>query len=117
MKKIIISLFIVFSLLIINNIVSAAGDGSITIESPKKDEAVKGPDVTVKFKQVIEGNADHSHLFVDGNYVEPVKAEDIKKGELVVKGLKKGAHEIKLVAASKDHKMLKVEGSVKVKVD
>jgi hypothetical protein len=53
--------------------------------------------------------ATHIHCYVDGEYQKGFKG--------VVKGLTRGSHEIKLVAASHDHDALGVEAAVTIEVE
>jgi hypothetical protein len=84
-------------------------DGSkITITSPASGAKV-GRDIELVYELTMGNQATHAHCFVDGEYQ---KGWDKK----TVKGMSPGTHEIKLVAADKDHQTLAAEASVKVEV-
>ena len=87
---------------------AATDDGStITIKSPAAGAKV-GSDVEVVYELTKGGKATHAHCFVDGEYQKGWKG--------TVKGMAPGTHEIKVVAADKDHETLAAEASVKVEV-
>ncbi len=87
---------------------AATDDGSkITIKSPAQGAKVKG-DVEVVYELTKGNQATHAHCFVDGEYQKGWKG--------TVKGMSPGAHEIKVVAANKDHQTLAAESAVKVEV-
>jgi hypothetical protein len=88
---------------------AATDDGSkITITSPASGAKV-AKDVEVVYVLTKGSQADHAHCFVDGEYQ---KGWDKK----TVKNMSPGTHEIKVVAADKDHQTLAAEASVKVEV-
>ena len=88
---------------------AATDDGSkITITSPASGAKV-GKDIELVYELTKGNQATHAHCFVDGEYQ---KGWDKK----TVKGMSPGTHEIKLVAADKDHQTLAAEASVKVEV-
>jgi hypothetical protein len=88
---------------------AATDDGSkITITSPASGAKVS-KDVELVYELTKGNQATHAHCFVDGEYQ---KGWDKK----TVKGMSPGTHEIKLVAADKDHQTLAAEASVKVEV-
>jgi hypothetical protein len=90
------------------NIWAAADDGSkITIKSPTNGAKVAS-DVEVVYELTKGSQATHAHCFVDGEYQKGWKG--------TVKGMSPGTHEIKVVAADKDHQTLAAEASVKVEV-
>lgn len=87
---------------------AAMDDGSkITIKSPTPGAKV-GSDVEVVYELTKGSQATHAHCFVDGEYQKGWKG--------TVKGMPPGTHEIKVVAADKDHQTLAAEASVKVEV-
>ena len=90
-----------------------AAEGSVKIESPKNGATVKGPNVTVTFKFVKGGDADHVHLLVDGEFVKPVKNAD----SVEAKDLKPGIHDITIQASKADHELIDVKDTIKVKVE
>ena len=65
-------------------------------------------DVEVKYELKAGSQATHAHCFVDGEYQKGWKG--------TVKGMSSGSHEIKVVAADKEHQTLAAESSVKVEV-
>ncbi|MCP9454543.1 MAG: hypothetical protein NNA18_00355 [Nitrospira sp.] len=91
------------------NVWAATDDGSkIIIKSPTQGEKV-GSDVEIVYELIKGREATHAHCFVDGEY---------QKGWTgTVKGLSRGTHEIKVVAADKDHQSLAAEASVIVEVE
>ena len=88
---------------------AATDDGSkLTITSPASGAKV-GKDIELAYELTKGTQATHAHCFVDGEYQ---KGWDKK----TVKGMSPGTHEIKVVAADKDHQMLAAEAIVKVEV-
>ena len=88
---------------------AATDDGSkITIKSPAAGAKV-GKDIELDYELTKGSQATHAHCFVDGEYQ---KGWDKK----TVKGMTPGTHEIKVVAADKDHQTLAAEATVKVEV-
>lgn len=88
---------------------AATDDGSkLTIKSPAPGAKV-GKDIELVYELTKGSQATHAHCFVDGEYQ---KGWDKK----TVKIMSSGTHEIKVVAADKDHQMLAAEASVKVEV-
>lgn len=87
---------------------AATDDGSkITIKSPAAGAKV-GSDVEIVYELTKGSQATHAHCFVDGEYQKGWKG--------TVKGMSPGSHEIKVVAADKDHQTLSAEAAVKVEV-
>jgi hypothetical protein len=88
---------------------AATDDGSkLTITSPAPGAKV-GKDIELVYELTKGTQATHAHCFVDGEYQ---KGWDKK----TVKGMSSGTHEIKVVAADKDHQMLAAEAAIKVEV-
>lgn len=88
---------------------AAKDDGSkIMIKSPAQGSKV-GSEVEVVYELVKGSDATHAHCFVDGEYQKGWKG--------TVKGLSRGTHEIKVVAADKDHQALAAEAAVTVEVE
>ncbi|MDC8446797.1 MAG: hypothetical protein LV473_00410 [Nitrospira sp.] len=83
--------------------------GRLTIVSPTQGAVIKGDSVQVRYKLTNGTEATHIHCYVDGEYQKGFKG--------VVKGLTRGPHEIKLVAASHDHDALGVEAAVTIEVE
>jgi hypothetical protein len=89
---------------------TADDEGSrLTIVSPAPGEVIKGDSVQVRYKLSKGTEATHIHCYVDGEYQKGFKG--------VVKGLTRGSHEIKLVAASHDHDALGAEAVVTIEVE
>ncbi len=87
---------------------AATDDGTkVVIKSPAPGAKV-GSDVEIVYELTKGGQATHAHCFVDGEYQKGWKG--------TVKGMSPGSHEIKLVAADKDHQTLAAEAAVKVEV-
>jgi len=89
----------------------AAGDTGmrLSIVSPAQGSVIKGDSVEVRYKLSKGTDATHIHCYVDGEYQKGFKG--------VVKGLARGSHEIKLVAASSDHDALAEEAIVTIEVE
>jgi hypothetical protein len=83
--------------------------GRLTIVSPAQGAIIKGDSVEVRYKLTKGAEATHIHCYVDGEYQKGFKG--------VVKGLTRGSHEIKLVAASHDHDALGAEAVVTIEVE
>ncbi|MBI3604738.1 MAG: hypothetical protein HY202_01775 [Nitrospirae bacterium] len=79
----------------------AAGNGTITIENPKQGEVIRGPKITIIWKQLKEGEADHVLLIIDGQRRFPVVENS--KQDLT---LSLGDHEVTLQALDKNHQPL-----------
>ena len=89
---------------------TADDDGSrLAIVSPTTGAVIKGDSVEVRYKLSKGAEATHIHCYVDGEYQKGFKG--------VVKGLARGSHEIKLVAASHDHDALGAEAVVTIEVE
>lgn len=88
---------------------AATDDGSqVKIMSPSQGAVVKS-DVEVQYALTKGTQATHVHCYVDGEYQKGFSG--------VVKGMPRGTHEIKVVAANKDHKTLAAEAAVTVEVE
>ncbi len=85
------------------------GGSQLTIVSPKQGAVIKGDSVEVRYKLSKGTKATHIHCYVDGEYQKGFKG--------VVRGLSRGVHEIKLVAASHDHDALDIEAVVMIEVE
>ena len=89
---------------------AADNDGSkLAIVSPAQGAVIKGDSVEVRYRLSKGKEATHIHCYVDGEYQKGFKG--------VVKGLTRGPHEIKLVAASHDHNALDAEATVTIEVE
>ena len=83
-------------------------DGSkITIVSPKNGDKV-GETFDLKYALLKGSKAAHGHVYLDG--------EPQKKFPGTFKGLSKGAHEIKVQAATHDHDHLAATDTITVEV-
>ncbi len=81
----------------------------LTIVSPTQGAVIKGDSVKVRYKLSKGTDATHIHCYVDGEYQRAFAGE--------VKGLARGTHEIKLVAASHNHDSLGAEAVVTIEVE
>ena len=81
----------------------------LTIVSPIQGAVIKGDSVQVRYKLSKSTDATHIHCYVDGEYQRAFAG--------VVKGLTRGTHEIKLVAASHNHDSLGAEAVVTIEVE
>ena len=81
----------------------------LMIMSPTQGAVIKGDSVQVRYKLAKGTEATHIHCYVDGEYQRAFAG--------VVKGLSRGPHEIKLVAASHTHDALEVEAVVTIEVE
>jgi len=89
---------------------ASVDDGSqLKIVSPAQGAVVKGDSVEVQYELTKGAHATHVHCYVDGEYQKGFSG--------VVKGLTRGKHEIKVVAANHDHKTLAAEAAVTVEVE
>jgi hypothetical protein len=89
---------------------AAYADGSrLTIVSPMQGEVIKKDSVQVRYKLSKGAEATHIHCYVDGEYQKGFKG--------MVKGLTRGSHEIRLVAASHNHDALGAEAVVTIEVE
>ncbi len=88
---------------------AADNDGSkLMIVSPAQGAVVTGDSVEVRYRLSKGVQATHIHCYVDGEYQRGFKG--------VVKGLTRGSHEIKIVAANQDHEGLVAEAAVTIEV-
>lgn len=83
--------------------------GRLTIVSPAQGAVIRGDSVEVRYKLSKGTEATHIHCYLDGEYQKGFKG--------VVKGLTRGSHEIKLVAASHNHDVLDAEAVVTIEVE
>lgn len=89
---------------------AADNEGSqLTIVSPAQGAVIKEDSVEVQYNLSKGMEATHIHCYVDGEYQKGFKG--------VIKGLTRGSHEIKLVAASHDHNALNAEAIVTIEVE
>ncbi|MFO0773436.1 MAG: hypothetical protein U0172_02065 [Nitrospiraceae bacterium] len=88
--------------------VASEGHGKITITSPKDGEVLDGKSFELKYEQEKAGKANHAHVYLDGQYQKGFKG--------TFSNVPAGKHEIKVSAATDDHKALETEAVVHVEV-
>jgi Family of unknown function (DUF6130) len=89
---------------------AADGDGSeVKILSPENGAVVKGDSVELQYVLVKGTAATHVHAYVDGKYQKGFSG--------MLKGLTPGKHEIKVVAADPEHKVLAAESAITITVE
>ena len=81
----------------------------LTILSPAEGTVIKGDYVEVRYRLTNSRQATHIHCYVDGEYQKGFKG--------VVKGLTRGSHEIKIVAANHEHQGLVTQAAVTIEVE
>ena len=86
----------------------AAGK-KIRILSPAQGAVIKGDSVEVRYELAKGGHSTHVHCYVDGEYQRGFTG--------VVKGLARGKHEIRLVAADHNHQTTASDARVTVEVE
>lgn len=84
------------------------GHGTIVITSPQEGAVVEGKNLELTYAQTKGGKADHAHVYLDGTYQKGFKG--------VFAEIPPGKHEIKVVAATDDHKALHTEAVVHIEV-
>jgi len=88
---------------------AGVAEGQIRILSPVQGTIIKGDSVEVRYELAKGGHSTHVHCYVDGEYQRGFTG--------VVKGLARGKHEIKLVAADHDHQSTAAEARVTIDVE
>jgi hypothetical protein len=88
---------------------AAEAQAQIKILSPAPGAIIKGDSVEVRYELAKGVHATHVHCYVDGEYQRGFSG--------IVKGLVRGTHEIKVVAASHDHEAMAVEARVTIEVE
>ncbi|MDF0643738.1 MAG: hypothetical protein P0111_06875 [Nitrospira sp.] len=84
-------------------------DGSkVTITAPADGATVDGASLDLKYELAKGVKAHHAHVYLDGQYQKGFKG--------TFTNLPPGKHEIKVVAATDDHKMLAAESVVTIEV-
>ena len=84
-------------------------DGSqIKIVIQENGAVVKGDQLELKYELAKGEHATHAHVYLDGQYQKGFSG--------TFKGLTPGKHEIKVVAANHDHKVLAAEAAVSIDV-
>ena len=86
-----------------------AAETQIKILSPLPGAVIKESSVEVRYELAKGIHATHVHCYVDGEYQRGFSG--------VVKGLARGTHEIKIVAASHDHEAMAAEARVTIEVE
>lgn len=86
-----------------------AAETQIKILSPSPGAVITGDSVEVRYELAKGVRATHVHCYVDGEYQRGFSG--------VVKGLTRGTHEIKIVAASHDHEAMAAEARVTIEVE
>jgi hypothetical protein len=86
-----------------------AAEAQIKILSPVSGAVIKGDSVEVRYELAKGVHATHVHCYVDGEYQRGFSG--------IVKGLTRGTHEIKVVAASHDHQATAAEARVTIEVE
>lgn len=88
---------------------AGAAETQIRILSPSQGAIIKGDSIEVRYELAKGVDATHVHCYVDGEYQRGFSG--------IVKGLARGTHEIKIVAASRDHQATAVEARVTIEVE
>lgn len=88
---------------------AGAAEAQIRILSPLQGAVVKGDSVEVRYELAKGVDATHVHCYVDGEYQRGFSG--------VVKGLARGTHELKVVAAGHDHQATVAEARVTIEVE
>lgn len=88
---------------------SGEAQAQVRILSPSPGAVIKGDSVEVRYELAKGVHATHVHCYVDGEYQRGFSG--------VVKGLTRGTHEIKVVAASHDHQATAAEARVTIEVE
>lgn len=86
-----------------------AAESQIKILSPAQGAVIKGDSIEVRYELAKGVDATHVHCYVDGEYQRGFSG--------IVKGLTRGTHEIKVVAASPDHQAMAAEARVTIEVE
>lgn len=82
----------------------------LKILSPKEGTTVS-QSVTLKWELKKAGNADHVHLYLDGDNQGPRYGTSAE-----LKGLSSGSHTVRIIAATKSHQEIGPEATVKVTI-
>lgn len=87
---------------------SLPDDGSHVQITAPKDGSTVGSSFELKYELHAGSQAHHAHVYLDGQYQKGFKG--------TFTNVAPGAHEIKVIAANKDHKLLPASASVNVTV-
>lgn len=88
---------------------AGAAEAQIRILSPAQGAVINGDSVEVRYELAEGLHATHVHCYVDGEYQRGFYG--------VIKGLTRGTHEIKVVAAGHDHETMAAEARVTIEVE
>lgn len=89
---------------------SPEDDGSrIVIRYPKDGAVITGSDFELQYDFQRGELADHVHLYLDGRYQDQFPRE--------MMGLTRGPHEMRMVAATADHRLLKASSTVRFRIE
>ena len=88
---------------------ASPAETQIKILSPSQGAVIKGDSVEVRYELAKGIDATHVHCYVDGEYQRGFSG--------IVKGLSRGTHEIKVVAAGHDHQATAAEAKVTIEVE
>lgn len=109
-KKIIATVAALGLLLVIAVPIALGQQAGLKILSPKEGATVS-QSIALKWEFKKAGNADHVHLYLDGNNQGPQYGNSAE-----VKGLSSGSHTIRLIAATSGHQEIGPEATVEVTV-
>lgn len=88
---------------------AAEDDGSqVKILSPQAGAVIQGDTLELQYDLVKGTKAQYAHVYLDGQYQKGFSG--------TFKNLAPGKHEIRVVAATQDHKILAAESAVTVEV-
>lgn len=109
-KKIILTVVSLCLALLTSIPVALGQQASVKIVTPKDREAASN-NITLKWEFKKAGNADHVHLYLDGDNQGPQYGSSAD-----LKGLSPGSHKIRIIAATKSHQEIGPEANVNVTV-
>ena len=84
-------------------------ESRIVIRFPKDGSVVTGSDFELEYDFQRGELADHVHLYLDGRFQQ--------KFPLEMMGLTRGPHEMRMVAATADHRLLKASSMVRFRIE
>jgi hypothetical protein len=109
-KNIIATVAALGLLLVIAPSIALGQQASLKIVTPKDGEPVSN-NITLKWEFKKAGNADHVHLYLDGDNQGPRYGTSAE-----LKGLSSGSHTVRIIAATKSHQEIGPETTVNVTV-
>lgn len=109
-KKIMATVAAVGLLLVAALPIALGQQASLKIVTPKDGEPVSN-NITLKWEFKKAGNADHVHLYLDGDNQGPRYGTSAE-----LKGLSSGSHTVRIIAATKSHQEIGPETTVNVAV-